>query len=187
MNNIKLQGKNFTKFISAQSLGEVVERVANDIQRDLASGEIPLFLVTLNGAFMFASDVLKRIKSQCQVSFIKLSSYAGTESTGSVKELIGLNEELTGKKIIIIEDIIETGTTMATMLDRLREHGAKDVKIATLMFKPQRLKTEISPDYVGMNIGDEFIVGYGLDYNGLGRNLPDIYVQEDLETKRKQP
>ncbi|MBP5136010.1 MAG: hypoxanthine phosphoribosyltransferase [Paludibacteraceae bacterium] len=176
MGNITIKGKTFRPYISSAQLEAVVERMAKEINKDI-EGEKPIFLATLNGAFMFAADLLKRITTECQVSFIKISSYAGTESTGDVKELIGLNEDICGRTVVIVEDIIETGVTMKDMIDRLMPHNPKSVKIATLMYKPQKMTVEgVTPHYVGMEIGDEFIVGYGLDYNGIGRNLADIYI-----------
>ncbi|MBQ2051557.1 MAG: hypoxanthine phosphoribosyltransferase [Paludibacteraceae bacterium] len=177
MGNITIKDKTFRPYITAKQLEAIVDRVADEINRDI-EGKKPIFLATLNGAFMFAADLLKRIKNtECQISFIKISSYSGTETTGNAKELIGLNEDISGRTIIILEDIIETGITMRNMLDKLAAHNPKEIRIATLFFKPQKLKVEgIAPDYVGMKAADEFIVGYGLDYDGRGRNLADIYI-----------
>lgn len=177
MGNITIKDKTFRPYITAKQLEAIVDRVADEINRDI-EGKKPIFLATLNGAFMFAADLLKRIKNtDCQISFIKISSYSGAETTGNTKELIGLNEDISGRTIVIVEDIIETGHTMKAMMDMLKAHNPKEIRIATLFFKPQKLKVEgIAPDYVGMKAADEFIVGYGLDYDGYGRNLSDIYI-----------
>ena len=176
MGNITIKDKTFRPYITAKQLEAIVDRVADEINRDI-EGKKPIFLATLNGSFMFAADLLKKISTECQVSFIKISSYSGTESTGDTKELIGLNEDISGRTIVIVEDIIETGHTMKAMMDMLKAHNPKEIRIATLFFKPQKLEVEgIAPDYVGMKAADEFIVGYGLDYDGRGRNLADIYI-----------
>ena len=144
------------------------------INKDL-EGKNPLFLVVLNGAFMFASDLLKKITIDCEITFVKLSSYVGTKSTHMVRELIGLDKSLTGRHVVVVEDIIDTGITMHNTLPKLEEIGAEEVKIATLLFKPNAFQKDFKIDYVGMEIENDFIVGYGLDYDGLGRNLADIY------------
>ena len=174
MNTITLKDKTFEKYITSEELENIVTRMSDEINNDV-DGMNPLFLICLNGAFMFAADLLKKIKTECQISFIKLTSYEGTESTGTAKELIGLNENIEGRIIVIVEDIIETGLTMKTIVSKLNMFKPQGIKIATLMYKPQKKETDISPDYIGKTIGNEFIVGYGLDYNGMGRNLKDIY------------
>jgi hypoxanthine phosphoribosyltransferase len=138
-------------------------------------GKNPLFIIVLNGAFMFASDLLKRVEMPAQLSFVKVSSYSGTESTGNVTELIGLNEDVKGRTVVIIEDIVDSGRTMHGMVEKLKSMGVEDLHIATLFFKPEALKYDLNIEYVAMEIPNDFIVGYGLDYDGYGRNLRDIY------------
>jgi len=149
-------------------------RIATEINRDY-NGSSPVFVAVLNGSFMFAADLLKLIKLPCSISFTKLSSYQGTESTEKVQTLIGINEDITAKKIIILEDIIDTGITLNSFMNSLKKHQPAEIKIATLLFKPDAFKKDFKIDYIGMHIPNDFIVGYGLDYNGFGRNLPDIY------------
>ena len=153
---------------------KAVDAVAEKMNRDLADSN-PLFLVVLNGAFMFASDLLKRVEIPGQVSFIKLSSYSGTSSTGDVNEIMGLTESVEGRTVVIIEDIIDSGLTMSRLVGLLKEKGADNLKIATLFFKPEALRFDLTIDYVALHIPNDFIVGYGLDYDGYGRNLRDIY------------
>ena len=138
-------------------------------------GKVPIFLIVLNGAFMFASDLLKKVNIESNISFVKLSSYTGTRSSQVVSELIGLNEVVKGRSVIIIEDIIDTGLTIQRMLEILHNQEAADVKIATLIYKPGAFRADYKIDYIGMEIPNDFIVGYGLDYDGFARNLPDIY------------
>ena len=138
-------------------------------------GTEPLFLSVLNGSFMFTADLMKRISLPCDISFVKLASYAGTSSTGKVKELVGLNENIEGRTVVIVEDIIDTGFTMQRLVETLRSKNPKDIRIATLLVKPDKLQVNLDIDYVAMNIPNDFIVGYGLDYDGKGRNYRDIY------------
>ncbi len=174
MNNIKVRDKEFSLFLSAEEIGKGVEIVAEMINQDM-EGRDPLFLCVLNGAFIFASDLLKKVTVDCEISFVKLSSYVGTQTTNTVRELIGLDQVLSGRTVVIVEDIIDTGITMAYTLEKLRKLGASDVRIATLLFKPEAFKKNYAIDYVGIVIPNDFIVGYGLDYDGHGRNYPDIY------------
>jgi hypoxanthine phosphoribosyltransferase len=174
MNKVKVHDKEFSISINGEEIDKAVQSVANQINRDL-EGKNPLFLVVLNGAFMFASDLLKKITIPCEVSFVKLSSYVGTQTTHTVRELIGLDEVLTDRNVVIVEDIIDTGITMGVTIGKLKNLRAADVKIATLLFKPKAFEKDYKIDYIGMNIPNDFIVGYGLDYNGHGRNLPNIY------------
>jgi len=174
MNKIKIHDKYFKPFIGKDKIEKAIQKIADDINRDYR-GKIPLFLVILNGSFMVAADLLKKITLDCEVSFVKLASYSGTKSTETVRELIGFDENVKGRDIIIIEDIIDSGLTMERVLHQLKNMGAKDVKISTLLFKPAAFKKDYNIDYIGMEIPNDFIVGYGLDYNGRARNLPDIY------------
>lgn len=174
MNNIKVRDKEFSLFLSAEEIDKGVEIVAEMINQDM-EGRNPLFLCVLNGAFIFASDLLKKVNVDCEISFVKLSSYVGTETTNTVRELIGLDQVISGRTVVIVEDIIDTGITMAYTLEKLRKLGASDVRIAALLFKPEAFKKNYAIDYVGIVIPNDFIVGYGLDYDGHGRNYPDIY------------
>ncbi len=174
MDKVKVRDKEFSLFLTAENIDMAVEQVADMINTDML-GKDPLFLCILNGAFVFASDLLKKVNVDCEISFVKLSSYVGTKTTNSVRELIGLDQVLTDRTVVIIEDIIDTGITMDYTLNKLRKLGASDVRIATLLFKPEAFQKDYAIDYVGIVIPNEFIVGYGLDYDGHGRNLPDIY------------
>ncbi len=174
MKDVKLHDKTFEIFITNNELQETINKMAEDISADV-SDKNPLFLVVLNGAFMFAADLLKRFDFNCEISFVKLSSYVGTQSTSVVREIIGLDEVLHGRTVVILEDIIDTGITMWNTIPKLRQLEAKDVKLATLLFKPDAFQKDYRIDYIGMEIPNDFIVGFGLDYDGLGRNYPDIY------------
>ena len=174
METIKVKDKVFEISITAKEIQLAIIKMALKIDDDL-NGKNPLFLIVLNGALVFAADLLRNIKMDCEVSFVKLSSYVGTQSTNTVRELIGLDKALTGRRVVIVEDIIDTGVTMAHTLPKLKDLGAKDVKIATLLFKPDAFKKSFKIDYIGMEIKNDFIVGYGLDYDGFGRNYAEIY------------
>jgi hypoxanthine phosphoribosyltransferase len=174
MKTINVHNKEFARFIEAAQIEQAVNAIANQINLDL-SGKNPLFLVVLNGAFMFAADLLKRITIPCQISFVKLSSYIGTSTTSAVRELIGLDEVLSGRTVVILEDIIDTGITMGVTIEKLKKLEATEVRIATLLFKPDAFRMNYEIDYIGMEIPNDFIVGYGLDYDQQGRNYPDIY------------
>ena len=174
MKTVTLKDKTFGISIPEAELLKAVDQVAEKMNADLKNKN-PLFLIVLNGAFMFASDLLKRVEIPAQLSFVKVSSYCGTCSTGNVTELIGLNEDVKERTVVIIEDIVDSGRTMYGMVEKLKSMGAEDLRIATLFFKPEALKYDITIDYVAMNIPNDFIVGYGLDYDGYGRNLRDIY------------
>jgi hypoxanthine phosphoribosyltransferase len=175
MDKIKVKDKEFEKSIPYKEIEKAVKKVAENINRDYEGEDTPLFLSILNGAFMFTADVFKELSISSEVSFVKFSSYRGTSSSGKVKELIGLNEDLSGRHVIIMEDIVDTGLTINNVIRQIKSYNPKDVKVATLLFKPDACVEEVSLDYVGMEIPNEFIVGYGLDYDGLGRNLKDIY------------
>jgi hypoxanthine phosphoribosyltransferase len=174
MKSIMVHNKEFTKFIEASQIEEAVNNIASRINSNLA-GKNPLFLIVLNGAFMFAADLLKKITFPCQISFVKLSSYIGTSTTSAVRELIGLDEVLSGRTVVIVEDIIDTGITMGVTIEKLKKLEATEVYIATLLFKPNAFRMNYEIDYIGMEIPNDFIVGYGLDYDQHGRNYPDIY------------
>ncbi len=174
MKRIKIHDLYFEPFIQFEAIDLAIGQVAERMIQDL-SDKTPLFLVILNGSFMFAADLLKKIEFPCEVSFVKLASYVGTKSTEHVRELIGFNEEINGRTVVVLEDIIDTGITMEKVLDRLNRMGAADVKIATLLFKPTAFQKDFPIDYIGIEIPNDFIIGYGLDYNGQARNLRDIY------------
>ncbi len=174
MKTVKVLELEFSEFIDANEIAKAVKRIASQVNKDM-EGKNPLFLVILNGAFMFAADLMKEISIPCEISFVKLSSYIGTKTTSTVRELIGLDEVLHDRTVVIVEDIIDTGITMGVTVEKLRKLEAKEVKIATLLFKPEAFKMNYKIDYLGIEIPNDFIVGYGLDYNGQGRNLPDIY------------
>jgi hypoxanthine phosphoribosyltransferase len=171
---IQLHDKQFVPFISAEEIDFAIAEMAQLVEADFAD-EIPVFVGILNGAFMVVSDFMKHYKKPCEVSFIKLASYEGTSSTNEVKQLIGLNQDLTGKTVIVIEDIVDTGNTLVELKALFKQQNVKHFKIATLFFKPEAYKKDIKLDYVGIRIPNKFIVGFGLDYDGLGRNLPEVY------------
>jgi len=174
MKKVQLKDKAFQIDIPEADILTQVKRVAAEINREMKEKK-PIFLVVLNGAFMFASDLMKHIDIDCEISFVKLGSYQGTQSAGTVKELIGLNENLAGRNVIVVEDIVDTGITMEGIIHDLHKKNVADVRIATLLFKPQAFQKTFKIHYIGMEIPNDFIVGYGLDYDGLGRNLQDIY------------
>jgi len=174
MKNIKVKDKEFSIFIKSGEIDVAINRIAKQINEDLKD-KVPLFLVILNGAFMFAADLFKKINIDCEVSFVKLSSYIGTKTTSTIRELIGLDEVLKQRTVVIIEDIIDTGITMDNTIQKLKHLEAEDVRIATLLFKPSAFVKNFKIDYIGIEIPNDFIVGYGLDYDGFARNYPDIY------------
>lgn len=174
MSTIQIKDKKFALSIEESKILEAVKAVAEQINKDV-EGLNPVFMCVLNGAFMFASDLMKNINVPCEITFVKLSSYDGLYTTGTVKEVIGLNESVVGRNVIVVEDIVDTGITMERILDSLRAKGAKNIKVATFLQKPDALQRDITVDYVAMRIPNDFIVGYGLDYDGYGRNLKDIY------------
>ena len=174
MTKVQVQELFFEKFISTEEIEAAVQKVADDINRDY-DGKNPLLLAILNGSFIFASDLMRKLTIPCEISFVKFASYDGTLTTSKVKELIGVGEELSGRHIIIVEDIVDTGITMEKLLQDIGEKNPVDVRIACFCFKPDAFEKDFLIDYLGMRIPNDFIVGYGLDYNGFGRNLPDIY------------
>lgn len=171
---IKLHDKYFKPYISAQQIEEAVAKIANEIAADFKD-EVPVFVCVLNGAFMFAADLLKQYPYPCEVSFVKLSSYKGLSSTGIVETLLDVSTEVSGRSVIIIEDIIDTGTTLKELIHMFSDSHVSQFKVASMFYKEEVYSGEYNIDYVGMTIPNEFIVGYGLDYNELGRNLPEVY------------
>ena len=174
MDSVKIKDKSFRVSLSEAEIKSRIKALAAEISADMA-GKNPLFLGVLNGSFIFAADLMREMTIPCEISFVKLASYQGTTSTGKVKEVIGINEDLSGRTIIIVEDIVESGQTMKQMIESLGTRNPESVHICALFFKPDKLKEELTLDYVAFRIPDDFIVGYGLDYDGLGRELKDVY------------
>ena len=171
---IKLQDLEFKPYLKQNEIECAIDDLCTKLSNDLSLKK-PLFLVVLNGAFMFASEVSKRFVGDAEFSFIKLSSYEGTETTNSINEILGLDQEVKDRTVVILEDIVDTGNTVEFIVQDLKEKRCKDIRIATLFFKPEVYAKNLKIDYVGASIPNKFIVGYGLDYNGLGRNLTDVY------------
>ena len=174
MSIIQIKDKRFKISIHEAEIKSRVKAVAQQISKDM-EGKNPLFLGVLNGSFMFAADLMREMTIPCEISFVKLASYQGTTSTGKIKEVIGINENLSGRTVIIVEDIVESGRTMRRMIETLGTRGPESVHICTLFFKPEKLEEELDLDYVAFQIPDDFIVGYGLDYDQAGRELKDVY------------
>lgn len=173
-NQINVLDLSFETSISEEKIQTEVKRIADEMNRDLAD-ENPIFLGILNGAFMFASDLFKQITIPCQITFLKLASYDGTRTTGTVKQLIGINQDLKDRTVVVLEDIVDTGITLETIVRQLSGYQPKEILVATMLHKPEAATREVKLDYVGFEIPNEFVLGYGLDYNGYGRNLPEIY------------
>ena len=174
MNRIQVKDKFFKPFISEAEIQTAIKKVADKMNVELA-GKNPIFICVLNGAFMYASDLYKNITIDSEITFMRMKSYEGMATTGHVKCISGLTEDLTGRTIVVLEDIIDTGFTMKGIIEQLKEKGAKEVIISTLLFKPEALKVkDLKIDYIAMEIPNAFIVGYGLDYDEMGRNLRDI-------------
>lgn len=179
---IQLHDKTFEAFISESELQFAIKQVAQQIEADFES-ETPLFIGVLNGSFMFLSDLMKEYQHPCEISFIKVASYQGTTSTNKVQELIGLNQDIKDRSVIIVEDIVDTGNTIEVLKNSLKALGVKRFKVATLFFKPEAYTKNIKIDYVGIRIPNKFIVGFGLDYDGLGRNLKQVYQLSNIQHK----
>ncbi len=175
---MRVKDKDFRISIPETEILKQVARVAGEINKDY-EGQEPVFLAVLNGAFIFAADLLREITLPCEISFVKLASYEGVQSTGKIHEMIGLNIDITDRPVIIIEDIVDTGLTMAHMLETLKKHNPKSIDICTLLLKPEKLQVQLDIKYCALRIPNEFILGYGLDYDQQGRNTRDIYVIED--------
>ena len=186
MEKIKLFDKVFKLYIPNAEIEKAIDEVAVRINRDNEGcTDIPILLCVLNGSMMFTSALMKRLNFTCELVSIKLSSYAGTTSTGKVKELMGFTSDVTDRRVIVIEDIVDTGNTIVALADKLKEHHAREVKICTLLFKPESYDKDLKLDYVGLSIPNAFIIGYGLDYNEVGRNFEDIYVLDHEEHPMK--
>lgn len=171
---VQVHDRYFEPFISEEAIQQEVTRLALEMNRDLA-GKDPIFLGILNGAFMFASDLYKQLNFPCQITFLKLASYSGTESTGSVKQLIGINRDLKDRVVVVLEDIVDTGVTLETIIRQLSGYEPREIRVATFLHKPEATVKAVKLDYVGMEIPNNFILGYGLDYDGYGRNYREIY------------
>lgn len=176
---IRVKDKTFAVSIPREQIEKEVKRVAAEISRDY-EGREPVFLAVLNGSFIFAADLMREIDLPCEISFVRLASYQGVTTTGEIREIMGLSIDITGRPVIIVEDIVDTGLTMAHMLETLQKHNPASVDICTLLLKPGKLQVNLDIRYCAMQIPNDFIVGYGLDYDGYGRNTKDIYtlVQE---------
>lgn len=177
------QGMNFRPFITQTQITERIAEISKSIISEYGDCN-PLFVCVLNGAAPFAVDLFRAIDTDAEITFIRLKSYEGMGSTGTVKQVMGLGEDIKGRDVIIVEDIIDTGRTMTRLVDDLRAMGPASVSIATLLFKPDALQVRVEPDYVGFQIPQKFIIGYGLDIDGLARNLNDIYVLADEDTPK---
>ena len=178
MSKIKILDKTFRTFIPKKEIQQRVKAVAEKLNKDM-DGKNPLLLAVLNGSFIFAADLMRNITIPCEISFVKLASYQGTTSTGKIKEVIGLNEDLTDRTVVIVEDIIDTGSTMKQMIESLGTRNPKSVHICSLLVKPGKLQVPLNIEYAAMEIPNDFIVGYGLDYDQQGRQLEDIYVLDE--------
>ena len=175
MSTIQIKDRLFKPYIDRSSIDSAVKRLAAQMNKDLA-GKRPLFLCVLNGAFMFAADLFREINVDAEITFIRMKSYEGTQSTGIIKQIYGLQEDIKDRTVVIVEDIVDTGFTMQNLKKQLEEKNPKEIKVATLLFKPDSLQCDVKLDYVAFEIPKAFIVGYGLDYDELGRNLKDRYV-----------
>ncbi len=178
MSIVKIKDRTFKTFIPETEILKQVKAVADNISKDM-DGKNPLLLAVLNGSFVFAADLMRYITIPCEISFVKLASYQGITSSGVIEEVIGLNEDLNGRTVIIVEDIVDTGATMQRMLQTLGTRHPASIHICSLLVKPDKLKVPLNIEYVAMKIPNDFIVGYGLDYDQHGRNLRDIYVVEE--------
>ena len=178
MSTIQVHDKKFITYFSVDQIDEQVSRLGEEINRDY-EGKRPLFIAILNGSFMFASDLFKKLNIEAEICFIKLASYQGIKSTGKVVTSIGLDQSLKDRDIIVVEDIVDTGKTLHEFLPQLNEHAPASLKIATLLYKPDALQHPLKLDYIGFSVPNKFLLGYGLDYDGLGRNLREIYQLTD--------
>ncbi|MGN0211897.1 MAG: hypoxanthine phosphoribosyltransferase [Muribaculaceae bacterium] len=180
MESVTIKGMNFVPYITKEEIATQVQRVADEIRRDFEESEPPLFICVLNGAFVFAADLFRACRMpESEITFMRYKSYEGTCSSGTVSELLSLSDDITGRHVIIIEDIVDTGVTAEKMIASLKERKPASIKLATLLFKPQSLITSAKPDYVGFEIPSKFIIGYGLDLDGRARDLSDIFILDE--------
>lgn len=174
METIQVLDKQFRKSIPSEKIQERIVNMADSLNKDLQGKEV-IFIVVLNGAFMFATDILRKISLACKISFLKLASYQGSNSSGTIKQLVGINEDLSNKTLVILEDIVDTGNTLNSIIKQLNAFDPKEILIATLLYKPEACQFQFDLNYIGFTIPNQFIIGFGLDYNGLGRNFEDIF------------
>lgn len=174
MNEVRILDKKFRELISEQAIRKRIDEIALQINRDFTGSEV-IFVGILNGAFMFAADLLRKIDLKAMITFVKLASYQGTSSSGVVRELIGWNEDLVNKKVIVVEDIVDTGATLERVVNELVIRKVAEIRIATMLLKPVAYTSDIPINYIGFEIPNKFVIGYGLDYNGYGRSLPSVY------------
>ena len=180
MAKIKLQNRTFVPYISNEEIEKAIDRVAEKVNADYKGcTDVPIILCVLNGSIIFTAELLKRLTFNCELATIRLSSYQGTETTGVTRKVLGLTVSLKGRRVIVVEDIVDTGHTITDLTRILADEGASDVKVCTMLFKPAIFKSTIKLDYVAMEIEPKFIVGFGLDFNELGRNLKDIYILDE--------
>ena len=179
MKRIKVHDKYFKLYMSNQQIEESLQNVADKLNNDLKDVDTPIFLSVLNGSFMFTASLMQKIEFQCDIVFIKLASYEGTSSSGNVKQIMGLTKSVEGKTVVVVEDIVDTGGTIEELYKILKDAGAADVKICTLMYKPGSYSKDIPVDYVANSIPNDFILGFGLDYDQLGRQYKDVYVIDE--------
>lgn len=180
MEKITLKDKTFKKFISYDQIASAIDGVANKINADFEGcTDVPVLLCVLNGSIMFMGELMRRINFNCQIISIKLTSYEGTSTTGKVKQAMGLTSSIEGRRVIIVEDIVDSGNTIVQLKEIMKEKGAAESYICTMLFKPEAYKKDLALDYVAMEIPNDFIVGFGLDYDELGRNLKDIYTIDE--------
>jgi hypoxanthine phosphoribosyltransferase len=175
MKRIKVLDREFELYLPSEKIGERIKEMAVEISADLKDKN-PVFIAILNGSFMFASDLFRSLEFDAQITFLKLSSYDGTSTSGSVKQLIGLNQDLKDRDVVILEDIVDTGVTLVAIIRQLGGYSPASVRVAALMYKPDACREDVAPDYYGFTVPDDFYIGYGLDYNGHGRKYEDIYV-----------
>lgn len=178
MKQVTYNGLTFEPYITRDRIDARIKELGAQMSRDFA-GKLPLFLVVLNGAFPFASDLFRSLDIDAEIAFIRFKSYSGTQSTGTVKELMGLTDDIEGRTVVVVEDIIDTGHTIHKLVNDLRAKNPAELKVATLLFKPEALVRDVKPDYVAFEIPKKFVIGFGLDLNGLARNLPDVYSLKD--------
>lgn len=174
MKEVTILDKDFELFIDADTIQESIRRLAVRLNEDLKDKQ-PIFIAILNGSFMFAGDLMKHVTIPSEITFVRIASYEGVHSTNKVKEILGLKENIKDRTVVILEDIVDTGHTIEELINQFDKHAPKEIKVATLLFKPKALVKNVKPDYVALEIPNDFIVGYGLDYDGYGRNLKDIY------------
>lgn len=174
MKEVRILDKDFDLFIDADTIQESIKQVAKKLNEDLKDKD-PVFIAILNGSFMFAGDLMKHVTVPSEITFVRIASYQGLTSTHKSKQILGLKENITDRTIVILEDIVDTGHTLEGLMNEFEKHHPKEIKVATLLFKPKALVKNVKPDYVALEIPNDFIVGYGLDYDGYGRNLQNIY------------